>query len=141
MNRKNLNVEKGFTLIELMIVVAIVGILAAIAYPSYQSHVEKTRRNLAEADLLELAQWMERRYATGFDYRASDGSAPTLPFSISPRNASEPTAYNIDFAGAVTRNTFVLRAQPTSLQSGDRCGTLTVNQQGIETATGGNDCW
>lgn len=140
MNRKNLNVEKGFTLIELMIVVAIIGILAAIAYPSYQSHVEKTRRNLAEADLLELAQWMERRYATGFDYRASGGGSPTLPFSTSPRNTSEPTAYNINFAGAVTRNGFVLRAQPTSLQSGDRCGTLTVNEQGVEGADD-NDCW
>ncbi|HET8801862.1 MAG TPA: type IV pilin protein [Marinobacter sp.] len=139
--KKTANGEQaGFTLIELMIVVAIIGILAAIAFPAYQSYVERTRRNIAAADLLELAQWMERRYATGFDYRATDGSAPALPFTTSPRNANEPTAYNISFEGNVERNTFTLQAQPTSLQSGDQCGTLKVDHQGTRQAAVA-DCW
>jgi len=132
--------QKGFTLIELMIVVAIIGIIAAIAYPSYQSYIERTRRNLAAADLLELAQWMERRYATGFDYRATGGGAPALPFTTSPRNANEPTAYNISFDGNVGRSSFTLQAQPTSIQSGDSCGTLKVDHQGARQA-GDADCW
>lgn len=131
--------QTGFTLIELMVVVAIVGILAAIAYPSYQSHVEKTRRNLAQADLLELAQWMERRYATGFDYRAA-GVNPVLPFATSPRNANQPTAYNLSFSGNVGRDTFTLQAVPTAMQGGDDCGTLTVNNLGARTAAV-NNCW
>ncbi|HTN32848.1 MAG TPA: type IV pilin protein [Marinobacter sp.] len=140
MKRQQSIAANGFTLIELMIVVAIIGIISAIAYPSYQSHVEKTRRSLASADLLELAQWMERRYATNFDYRATGGGAPTLPFTTSPRNASEPTAYNIAFDGTVGRGSFKLVATPTSLQSGDKCGSLTVDNTGLKGA-GAADCW
>lgn len=131
---------KGFTLIELMIVVAIVGILAAIAYPSYQSYVESTRRSLAQADLLEIAQFLERRYSANFDYRAADGSNPILPFTTSPRNTNEPTAYNITFPVAVTRNTFTLQAAPTTMQAGDDCGTMSLSQDGTRTAAQ-NDCW
>lgn len=131
--------QQGFTLIELMMVVAIVGIIAAIAYPSYQSHVEKTRRNLAQADLLELAQWMERRHATRFDYREGT-NAPALPFTTSPRNANQPTAYNLSFSGGVTSTSFTLQAVPTNMQNGDDCGTLTVNHLGVKTATA-NNCW
>ena len=54
--------QQGITLIELLIVVAIVGILSAIAYPAYQGYVENSRRTVAQGELLELAQWMERQY-------------------------------------------------------------------------------
>ncbi len=126
-------------MIEVMIVVVIIGILAAIVYPSYTSHVERTRRALAQADLLELAQWMERRYSTGFDYR-DGGNDPTLPFSTSPRNTAEPTAYNISFKGNVGRSDFELQAVPTTMQSGDDCGTLTIDEQGVKGAAE-PDCW
>tara|TARA_R110001599_G_C12272022_1_gene661583 strand:- start:861 stop:1280 length:420 start_codon:yes stop_codon:yes gene_type:complete len=137
---KNLSKVKGFTLIELMIAVAIIGILAAIALPSYQQYIERTRRSLAQADLLELVQFMERRYSTGFDYQATGGGNPALPFDTSPRNTNEPTAYNISFTTTVTRNTFTLQAVPTSLQSGDSCTTMTIAQDGTRTA-GQSDCW
>jgi type IV pilus assembly protein PilE len=135
--------QKGFTLIELMIVVAILGILAAIAYPSYQSYVEKTRRGQAQADLLELVQLMERRYSNGFDYRAvdSDGNlaAPDLPFTVSPREGN-PAAYDLSFSGNVTANAFILQAVPRSIQAGDDCGTMTIDEQGNRTAAA-TDCW
>ena len=131
--------QKGFTLIELMIVVAIIGLLAAIAYPSYQSYVEKTRRGQAQADLLELVQLMERRYSNGFDYRKADGSAPDLPFTVSPREGN-PAAYDISFSGTVTANTFTLQAEPRPIQSGDDCDTMTIDEQGNRTAAA-TDCW
>jgi type IV pilus assembly protein PilE len=127
----------GFTLIELMIVVAIIGIIAAIAFPSYQNQVQQTRRTAAQSDLLELTQWMERRYSNGFDYR-DDGSAPTLPFDQSPKNGD--AFYDISFSGNVTRDAFTLQAVPTGGQATDDCGNLTLDQQGARGAEEPG-CW
>lgn len=132
--------NRGFTLIELMIVIAIVGILAAIAYPSYQNHVEKTRRTTAEADLMELAQFMERQYTNGYDYR--DGAAdPVLPFTTQPRGGGG-VFYNYGFNGAVGEDTFELEATPVGAQAGDDCGWLRVDQSGNRSSeNAGPDCW
>jgi len=132
-----MNRSAGFTLIELMITITIIGIIAAIAFPSYQNQVEQTRRTTAQADLMELAQWMERRYSNGFDYREA-GNNPTLPFDQSPRNGT--AFYNISFSGNVARDTFTLQAVPTGGQTGDDCGTLTLDEQGNRGAAQ-TDCW
>jgi len=127
----------GFSLIELMIVVAIIGIIAAFAYPSYQDHVRKTRRSVAQADLMELAQWMERRYTASYTY-LDGANAPTLPFTVSPRTGT--AFYNISFNGSITANTYQLQAVPSGDQTNDSCGTLTLNQAGARGATG-TGCW
>ena len=136
--------ERGFTLIELMIVVAIVGIIAAIAFPAYQSQVEKTRRTTAKSDLLELSQWMERRYSNGFDYRdtsVTPAVAPTLPFTQSPQEGTT-AFYNISFDGNVDRDAYTLQAVPAGGQADDDCGTLTLDEQGNkETDPPQADCW
>lgn len=141
---KRIQQEKGFTLIELMIVVALIGIIAAIAIPSYQNYVQRTRCDIGRADLIELAQFMERRFSTNFDYRAVDADgnfvSPALPFSISPRDGN--AAFDIDFLGNVAQTTFTLRAVPkTGMVDSVTCSTatngagaptnvLTVNEQG-----------
>ena len=80
----------GFTLTELMITVAIVGILASIAYPSYQDSVRKSRRGDAKAALMENAGFMERYYSTNFRYTATAGTAgcPALPVQCLPREVA-----------------------------------------------------
>lgn len=89
--------------------------------------------------MLELVQFMERRYATGFDYR-DNGANPTLPFTTSPRNASGSIAYAFSFSGVVSRGAFTLQAVPSALQDNDRCGTMTIDEQGNRTA-GTAECW
>lgn len=130
--------KSGFTLLELVIAIAVIGIIVAIAFPAYQNQVEDTRRRTAQADLLELAQWMERRYSNGFDYR-NGGNNPVLPFSQSPQQGT--TFYNLSFAAAVGRDTYTLQAVPTGAQTGDDCGTLTLNEQGIRGAALAAGCW
>ena len=129
--------SRGFTLIELMIVVVIIGIIAAIAYPSYQNHVRDTRRANAQGDLLALSQFMERQFTMNNSFLDADGDPPTLPFTTSPQD-SGTAAYNLSFQGTVTQNTYTLQAIPTGPQAGDQCGTLTLTQAGVRNPA---NCW
>jgi len=137
---KKASQASGFTLIELLITVAIIGILAAIAFPSYQNYIEQTRRTAAKSDLLELSQWMERRYSNGFDYRDTTNTPPnpTLPFIQSPQNGT--AFYNISFSADVARGAFALQAVPTGSQANDDCDTLTLDEQGSRGAAVAG-CW
>mgnify|MGYP001944455157 CR=1 FL=1 len=135
--------NKGFTLIELMIVVAIVGILAAFAYPSYTEHVRKARRADAQAALLELAQFMERYYTANGRYVDATGVAPTLPFTEAPKDGGTKF-YDLGFSGTPTASTYVLQATPKNGMSGDPCGNLRLSNAGVKTRTGSERadlCW
>jgi len=139
--------QVGFTLIELMITVAIVAILASVAYPAYQDQLRKTRRGEAKADLMELAQFMERNYtASGrYDVQADLVTATALPFATSPHDGGT-VYYQISFVGGVpAAQTYTLQAAPQGSQNNDtRCGTLTINQAGTKNKSGTGtvaECW
>ncbi|BBL35854.1 hypothetical protein Nstercoris_02131 [Nitrosomonas stercoris] len=125
----------GFTLIETMIVVAIIGILASIAYPSYQEHVQHANRVEARGILLEMAQLLERSYTESNSY-----SNVTLPVTQSPRTGT--AKYTVQFAATPTQNSYTLEAVPTGFMASDACGTLTLTQTGARAAGGDVDkCW
>jgi type IV pilus assembly protein PilE len=139
-NRRNKsNSAAGFTLIELMIVVAVVAILAAIAVPSYNESVRKTHRAQAKADIVEYAQSAERYFTTNNSFTGF-----TLPSSSSPRETGATPRYALTLAS--TASTYTITATPVSgsSQASDRCGTLSINQAGVKTRSTGiplSDCW
>lgn len=131
--------SRGFTLIELMIVVAVVAILASIAYPSYQEYLRKARRAQAKADLVEYMQLAERYHTVNNSYM---GFALSAEQQRSPREGGTAW-YAIAINPAATANTITLVATAQSAQSKDKCGNLSLNQAGVKANTKGAlaDCW
>lgn len=127
---------KGVTLIELIIVVAVVAILGSIAYPSYQEHVTKTHRSESAANLLELSQFMEKFFSETGNYNFT----ATLPITQSPDIGN--AKYTIAFAaGSPTTVAYAVVATPVGSQTSDtRCAALTLNSAGVKCVIGTTHC-
>ena len=140
--------QRGFTLIELMIVVAIIAIIAAIAYPSYQNHVIKTRRAAAAACSLEAAQFMERFYTTNLSYaNDKDGNAVSLPVGACANDIADYYTIRLSTTVPVTATSYKIEAEPKGSQatSDAKCATLSIDHTGKKmssnTATAVGECW
>lgn len=141
--RQGPDLQKGMSLIELMIVVSIIGILSAIAYPSYTQYVQRGNRAEARSILLETTQFLERNYTLANRYdQTSAGVAitsSTLPFQQSPKSGTAKYNVTVNFPDT---ETFTLSAAPTGVMAGDACGTLTLTNTGTQGAGGSvAECW
>ena len=133
--------KRGFTLIELMIAVAIVAILAAVAYPSYLKQIARSKRGAAQGFMMEVVAAEQRYLLDARQYTATLGNgglAMTIPTTVSG-------GYNVTLA-APTATTFTATATPVGGQASNdtHCGTLSVNQIGTQTASGSGGvtaCW
>jgi type IV pilus assembly protein PilE len=153
--------QQGFTLIELMVTVAIVGILASIAYPSYQDSVMKSRRADVKGVMLGLANAMERRFTENNSYCDLGGAGGANscfagPADTGVNDTGTPSNYTIPTEtasfytvtiSAATASSYTLSAARTGAQSTDKCGTLTLTHTGVKGVTGAatgvnaTNCW
>lgn len=119
----------GFTLVELLIAVAIVGILASVAYPSYQRHVQQARVSDGQAKLMEIASRLERCFTENRSYTGCD--------SVSLPVDSEGGFYEV--TDSISPTTYTLTATHSGNQVKAECKTMTLNQAGRTTPSTG--CW
>ena len=131
----------GFTLIEVMIVVAIIGILSAVAFPSYREYIRRGDRASARAGLLEAQQFMERYYAVNSRYTSdvAGTAAVVLPVRLTAVPTESPK-YDITL-GAPSLSSYTLTATPRAV---DKCANLTLTHTGVKGTSSGltvSDCW
>ena len=133
--------QGGFTLIEVMIVVVVLGILTAIALPSYQEYVRRGRRAEARAGLLQAAQWLERAATAQGQYLTKVNDFPESLKTV-PSNS-----YDISLPSS-NASAYMLQANPKNAQANDKCGGFTLTQSGerglTSTSTDSNlitECW
>lgn len=144
---------RGFTLVELLVVITIIGILAAFAYPSYKRSLQQSRRAECQGALSSFAGAMERHFTDNNSYLgagsttngggdANSAGAPTIFSTTCPLDGGT-TTYNLTLGSSTSATTYLLTATPVNAQADDICGTLTVTQANVKAASGGSiaECW
>lgn len=143
--RKMKSRQSGFTLIEILIVVAILGVLVAIALPAYQNSVIRSGRAEAKGELVQVASDQER-YFSNFNTYITDALPLNTPTVADRDRTTQNGLYVISVAacaGGVIANCFLATATPQGAQTGDTCTTLTLTNTGVRGATGDtvDECW
>lgn len=139
---KTMNSQNGFTLIELLVTVAIIGILTAIALPSYMSSVIKGSRNSVQTELMQMAALEEKIYLNSNSYSTA---SPVITTAYNGQNTgglgwsanSKDGRYTFSCV-ACTANTYTLTATPVATTSQASDGTLSIDQMGNKVWTGGS---
>lgn len=141
----NRNHSRGFSLIELMIVVAIIAILAMVAYPSYQDYVRRAARAEARAAILNMAQLQERNFSDRGAYVAVSSGALTDGWQNANWSGSSYSSRKYDVTVAINGNTYTITATPTATNgfSEPNCGNLTLTSNGTRGSSAGDAvaCW
>jgi type IV pilus assembly protein PilE len=139
--------RRGFTLIEVMITAAIVGILAAIALPAYTSYVARARRADARAQLMQAAQFMQRFYTANDQYvndRAGNNISTQMPSNLMQSPADGPQIYALTINATVSAYTLTMAPLSSSTLASDACGSFTLTSTGVRGVTGTQSrdiCW
>jgi type IV pilus assembly protein PilE len=139
--------QRGFTLIELMITVAIVAILASVAYPSYTHHLARAKRVAAEGLMQNVASKQEQYMLNARSYHPTVSGSSTDLSPLGVVVSSEVSAnYTVTVVSdnAATPPNFYVEAVPNVRQASNdsRCGTLRLTSTAAKTASGGGaDCW
>lgn len=140
--------QAGFSLLEVLVVVAIIGVLASLALTSYQNSVRKARRADAKTVLMETAMFLERNYTEANRYD-QDAAGNTIDNNALPNREApidgNTKFYDIQFLGTPGTHTFTIQAVPKNTQVKDTlCATLGIDETGAKSVTGSgtvNECW
>lgn len=129
---------RGVTLIELMIVIVIISILAAVAYPSYRQYVTKAKRNEAKTALLQIATMQERFYLSNSTYTAD---MTKLGFPVATNFLTDSKSYRVSVTAATPATFSATATYQIADEEAGKCATFSINGTGSKTSTPFDDCW
>ncbi len=129
------NGSRGFSLIEILVALAIVAILGSIAFPSYQSYIRKGHRADEQNYLMTLAQQNQQYFIDNRDYTTSVTALAAVPASVSPYYGTPVITVT------ASPPSFSITATPIGSQAADSCGALTINSAGTKSSASGSGCW